>query len=143
MKHTKKFIAILMAISILLCSVIAITSSAADSSQGDNEAETEELQPMVARNCPVIYYRYGNSYTQRDIDVQYLKSGYLSMNHGISVNTNSNITSLIDLFGTPQAVTYIPSGLHIVHTSGTHYEIAPSRSNMTWDEYVDLCNQIY
>ena len=54
MKHTKKYLAVLMAISILLCSVIAITSSAADSSKGDNEAELEELQPVMATEC--IYY---------------------------------------------------------------------------------------
>ena len=57
MKPAKKYLAVLMAISILLCSVIAITSSAADSSQGDNEVEIEELQPVMASQCYSDIYR--------------------------------------------------------------------------------------
>ena len=50
-----------MAISILLCSIIAITSFAANSSQGDNEAEIEELQPVMASRCsyPLVSGYYG------------------------------------------------------------------------------------
>ena len=51
MKHTKKYLVVLMAISILLCSIIAITSSAADSIQDESELEIEELQPVMANQC--------------------------------------------------------------------------------------------
>ncbi|WP_162150324.1 RHS repeat-associated core domain-containing protein [Asticcacaulis sp. AC460] len=82
-------------------------------------------------------YRVRNS----DIDVDPVTGEYLG-NKGISLNTDPNKAKS---FGAARRVTWLPEGLIIRHTDGTHYEILPGRpmSRKEYEEKIDLMETQY
>jgi len=89
------------------------------------------------QNVPV--FRGGNTLIARKGDVRFHSGSELLKNtRGVSLNTDP---SKVSSFGSAYKVISIPKDLRIVHTSGTHFEIAP-RVPMTFETFQGLLGQV-
>ena len=156
--RNKRIYAILLAVLMLLGSVMGVYAEELITGVGDwlvdigiiedsidDYPVEDELVPQAATAC-ITYYRYGESYEPRPEDIEYVEINgqrYVDLDCGVSVNTRNDIQRLINRYGEPRAVTYIPEGLVFNNPSGTgtHYFISPAY-HMTEEEYRALCAQI-
>ncbi len=67
----------------------------------------------------------------KDVEIE---NGMVQPTKGVSINSNISEAAK---YGKPHLVGDLPDGLQIVHTAGTHYEIAP-RFAMTMESYQEL-----
>jgi RHS repeat-associated protein len=72
-------------------------------------------------------------------DVRLLPDGTLNPNRGISINTDP--TKIPSFLVPAPLLSYPRDQLHMVNTSGTHYELAPY-SNMTHQDYLEAQKKI-
>lgn len=89
------------------------------------------------------YYRGGPSLVPRRSEVRFDKTtGLVKPARGLSVYDRPDHPNLAR-FGGSYQVANLPPGLQVVQVGEdpSHHEIVPARL-MTWDEYVDLVQQI-
>ena len=92
---------------------------------------------IVHNDC---YYRGGDSFKARELDVKMTKEGLVKADHGVSLNTDK---SQLSRFSKISQVDSIPDSLRIVQCgkSPTHYEIIPKFS-MTFEKFNEELSKI-
>ena len=92
---------------------------------------------IVHNGC---YYRGGDSFKAREIDVKRTKEGLVQTTHGVSLNTDK---SQLSRFSKISQVDSIPDSLRIIQRgkSPTHYEIIPKFS-MTFEKFNEELSKI-
>jgi hypothetical protein len=107
-----------------------------------NDPRNKNKQSVQA-NVDTPLYRGGSKMTARPgVDVKPDKTGMIPAGRGISLNSNAADKFIVQ-YGGPHQVDLgaLPDGLQVVRTSGTHYELAPTRS-MTVTDYQNLLDKV-